>query len=289
MKVTMHKTSLFLILGFASTAMALSPIGPTQAVIGQDQWGVGLNLGFQSMDLMADGTYYEYQSPTRTTKGKIALKDIESISSFVQIGLGLSPEWDIYGCIGTSNGKGDATVDSTATQATHAFEHGETFGINADHGFAWGVGTRFTLRDYETVKWGGMVQMTWQGPKGNSRWSTKDTAGGGYTIDGTWEMDYWELIVALGPTFVYDNVQFYGGPFLHVVRGDLDLNGTYTDISTGTDTGVASTSQDLEEEAMVGAYAGMQMDLYENMVFYVDGQLTGKAWGVGLGTILRTK
>jgi hypothetical protein len=40
---------------------------------------------------------------------------------------------------------------------------------------------------------------------------------------------------------------------------------------------------------MIGGYAGMQMDLYENMLFYVDGQFTGKAWGVGLGTILRTE
>ena len=287
MMLKMHKTALFLIVALAGSAMALSPIGPTQAVIGEDQWGVGLNVEFQSMDLEADGTFFEYQTPTRTTKDKIALRDIESISSFLQIGLGLSPEWDIYGCIGTSNGRGDASVDSTLTQATHAFEHGENFGIHADHELAWGIGTRFTLSQSKKYRWGGMVQMTWQGPKGNSRWNTKDTAGGGYTMDGTWKLDTWELIAAFGPTLVYDNVEFYGGPFLHMVRGDLDFNGTYTDISTGNNTGVASTSQDLEEEALVGVYAGMQMDLYKNMLFYMDGQFTGKAWGIGLGTMLR--
>ncbi len=131
-----------------------------------------------------------------------------------------------------------------------------------------------------------MVQITKQSPEGNSRWLTQDLGAGGYTIDGNWKLDTWELIVALGPTIVYDNVQFYGGPFLHLVTGDLDFNGTY---ASGGDTGVAATNQDLEEEATAGAYAGMQMDLYENMVFYMDGQFTGKAWGVGFGAILRTE
>jgi hypothetical protein len=287
MKARTHKITLFLILGLTSSAMALSPIGPAQAVIGEKQWGFGLNFGYQSMDMVADGIYHEYQSPTLNTPAKIALEDVESISSFAQIGLGISPNWDIYGLIGTSDAQGDATVKSNAAGVpTHAFSDGEQFGINGDHKLAWGFGTRFTLGDYDTVKWGGVVQITKQSPEGNSTWHTKDMTLGGYTIDGNWELDYWELIVALGPTIVYDNVQFYGGPFLHLVRGDMDFNGNY---SAGGNTGVASTSQDLEEENMVGGYAGMQMDVYENMVFYVDGQYTGKAWGIGLGAMLRTK
>lgn len=285
MKATMRKTTLVLILGLTSSAMALSPIGPTQSILEKDQWGTGINLGFQSMDLVADGTIYEYPpSPaaTRATQGKIALNDIETVSSLAQIGFGLSEAWDIYGCIGVVGGKGNATVNRAGSPAgTQAFQEGESFDINGDHELAWGFGTRFTLKDEETLKWGGMAQMTWQKPKGSTAWTAKNDPS--YLTDGTWELDYWELIVAFGPTFVYDNVEFYGGPFLHLVRGDLSLD------ATTSDPGRAGTNLDLEEEALVGAYAGMQMDLYENMLFYVDGQFTGKAWGVGLGTILRTE
>ncbi|NQV33402.1 MAG: hypothetical protein HQ515_11985 [Phycisphaeraceae bacterium] len=277
MKARMHKTILLLLLGLSSSAMALSPIGPTQAVMGEKEWGVGLNVGFQTMDLVADGTYYEYAPgpTTRTASDKIAIKDVDSISSFVQINLGLSPKWDIYGLIGASNGDGDATVKAASVTATQGFNNGDKFDVNGDHEVSGGVGTRFTLADYDTIKWGGMAQITWHQPKGNSAWTV-----GGFRTTGTWELEYLELIVALGPTFVYENVEFYGGPFLHMVRGDMNFAGTTND-------GTARTSQDLKEEAMVGGYAGMQMDLCENTVFYVDGQFTGKAWGVGVGTILR--
>lgn len=278
MKARTHKITLVLVLALSSSAMALSPIGPAQAVIGEKEWGFGANVSYQSMDLVADGSYYEYppSGPTRVTQGKIALEDIESISSFIQIGYGLSPNWDIYGLIGASEADGDATAKTASPVPAQGFTNGQKFNVNGDHEVALGVGTRFTVKDYETVKWGGVVQMTWQKPEGGSSWND-----GNYRTTGTWEMDYMEFIVAFGPTFVYDNVEFYGGPFLHLVRGDMDFEGTTTDGSRAT------TSQDLEEENMIGGYLGMQMDLYENMTFYVDGQYTGKAWGVGVGTILR--
>ncbi len=286
MKAKLYNTMLVLILGLSSSAIALSPIGPTQAVVGQNNWGIGINAGYQSMDLVADGTYFEYQTVEKKTSAKIALEDIESISSFIELSLGLSPEWDIFGCIGVSNGEGDATVkNSDPFVQTHAFAQNEKFDINGDHEMAFGFGTRFTLKDYDTVKWGGMARITWQKPKGSSTWETIQPLDD-HSISGDWELDYWELILAVGPTFVYDNVQFYGGPFLHMVRGDLNFSGTY---SYPGDTGSASTTQDLEEEALIGGYLGMQVDLCKTTLFYVDGQFTGKAWGVGAGAILHTR
>ncbi len=45
---------------------------------------------------------------TRATKSEIVLEDIESISSFAQIGFGLSPQWDVYGLIGASDAQAPA-------------------------------------------------------------------------------------------------------------------------------------------------------------------------------------
>lgn len=288
MKARMYNIMLALILAVTSSAMALSPIGPAQAVIGENQWGIGANIGYQNMDLVADGTYFELHSGPnlRQTNAKIAMKDIQTVSSFAQIGFGLTPEIDIYASLGASNAVGNTTAkNSNSTVQTHGLSEGEPFDIHGNQALAWGVGTRFTLKDLETVKWGGVAQITFHNPKGNSTWTSLSDSS--YHMDGTWDMQYWELIVALGPTIVYDNVQFYGGPFLHMVRGDMDFNGVFADNTT--DNGPAYTSMDMEEEALVGAYAGMQMDLYENLMFYVDGQYTGKAWGVGIGAMMRTK
>ncbi len=288
MKAKLYNTLLVLILGLSGSAIALSPIGPTQAILGQDNWGFGINVGYQNMDLVADGTYFEYQpSNNQQTNARVALEDIESISSFVELSLGLSPDWDIFGCIGAADGQGDAKVENSAsTVQTHALSDNEKFDINGKHEMAFGFGTRFTLKDYDTVKWGGMARMTWQKPSGNSSWETVKPTPDDHRISGEWELDYWELILAVGPTFVYDNVQFYCGPFLQMTRGDLNFNGTY---SYPGDNGTASTVQDLKEEALIGGYAGMQVDLCRTTLVYVDGQFTGKAWGVGAGAMLRTK
>jgi hypothetical protein len=238
------------------------------------------------MDLEATGTYSE--PANGETPNTLKIKDFESTAAFVQIGFGLNQNWDIYGCIGVSNGKADGTVQSNPTaNPTRGFWNNETFGIDNNHDLAWGVGTRFTLKKYDSVDWGGLVQMTWMNPKvGASQWTTINDST--YQIQGDWDLDYWEIIAAFGPTIYYENVTFYGGPFIQIVRGDMTLNGAYV-YQNGTNTGSASASQDLEEESMVGGYAGIQVDLSNRLLIYLDGQVTADAWGAGLGAVLRHK
>jgi hypothetical protein len=269
--------------------MAVSPLGPPLAIYGDKTWGSGATFGFQTMDLEATGTYREQISNTvQETPNTLKIKDFESTSAFVQIGFGLNESWDIYGCIGVSNAKGDATVQSNPTSVpTHGFLNGETFGVDNNHDLAWGVGTRFTLKKSDSVDWGGLVQMTWMNPKaGASQWVTRKTSI--YRIEGEWDLDYWEFVAAFGPTIYYENVTFYGGPFIQIVRGDMTLNGAYV-YQNGTNTGSASASQDLEEESMIGGYAGIQVDLSDRLLIYLDGQVTADAWGAGLGAVLRHK
>lgn len=285
MKARILKSTSLLVLILTSLAMAASPLGPPSALVGENQWAFGANVGFQSVDLEATGTYYEQGATLRSTSATIEIKDLQSFSSFLQAGLGLTDNWDVYACIGISDADADATVKSAATVATRGFSDNETFGISNNHDLAWGVGSRFTFSKSETVDWGGLFQMTWFNPKvGGSSWVSKSDPT--YRINGDWDLDYWEIIVAIGPTIFYDNVTFYGGPFVQIVRGDLTLSGTYAD-NTNTNTGTVSSSQDLEEEAMVGAYAGMQLDLTDSTLLYMDGQVTPDAWGAGVGILFR--
>ncbi|MCF7975482.1 MAG: hypothetical protein K9N55_16815 [Phycisphaerae bacterium] len=241
------------------------------------------------MDLEAKGTYYEQitSQVRKETPNTLKIKDFESTSAFLQIGLGLAQNWDIYGCIGANNAKGDATVESPSQPNTFGFGNGETFGIDNKHDLAWGVGTRFTLKKYDTVDWGGLVQMTWLNPRvGASQWTSVNDST--YRINGDWDLDYWEIIAAFGPTIYYENIAFYGGPFIQIVRGDMTLDGAYV-YQNNSNTGTASASQDLEEESMIGGYAGMMWDLTDRMLIHVDGRFTANAWGAGIGILLRQK
>ena len=81
-----------------------------------------------------------------------------------------------------------------------------------------------------------------------------------------------EIQIALGPTYTAEGVMIYGGPFLHLIDGDMDLQ-----------SGATKVSADLEEESEVGGYIGAQFDIMENAAINVEYQLTGDAQGIFAG------
>jgi hypothetical protein len=53
-------TVAFMIVGvFNSVVLALSPMGPPKALLGQDRWDIGIEYGHQTMDLEAVGKVTE--------------------------------------------------------------------------------------------------------------------------------------------------------------------------------------------------------------------------------------
>jgi len=52
----------FMILGVSGSAvLALSPMGPPKALLGQDQWSVGIEYANETMDLESFGTDIDIQ------------------------------------------------------------------------------------------------------------------------------------------------------------------------------------------------------------------------------------
>ena len=285
MKMTQLLTALALTLLCGAQAMALSPLGPPKAQLGQGKWGLGFDAGYQNMDLDVSGTYREYISgPGNLADCTLTIKDLKSQPVFGRISLGLNDNWDVFACLGAVNAKDDLVTQKGADSSLFYFyNNSDTYSLDGSHDFAWGVGTRFTLLEQEKISWGGVFRMTWQNPKASTNSSVNNTYSETLTQD--LDLEYWEFVFAFGPTVNFGQISLYGGPMIHFVRGDLDVTGTFT----GSDNGSVKADFDVEEESVIGGYAGAQWQMAENLCWYVDGQGTGNAWAVGVGALWRVQ
>jgi len=261
----------------SSLVVALPPMGPPRALLGQDQWSIGLEYARQSMDLEAFGTIEDIQvSPLFVTirDGEHEIQDLTSNVVLSQAAYGLNDDWDVFLRLGATDAQDD--IERLYPDgATDLYE-----GFDGSFGLAWGVGTRATFWQDGDVSWGGLVQLTWIDPGDGDIGLAGDPV-----FSGNVEIDFWEVQVALGPTLrVDDNFRIYGGPFLHFVDGDIEISGTTVDM--GTDIRVEATG-DIEEGSQFGGFAGAHWDTDDNTSCYIEFQLTGDAWGVGVGAAQR--
>jgi len=272
---------------FGVQTMALSSLGPPRALVGENQWSVGFNLSRQSMDLKTTGTYSEYQSPAGWYAKDVDFKiqGLGSTGLFGTIGHGITDNWDVFILLGFADADDEINVQESASGATQFFNGNETFALDSGFESAWGIGTRFTLLEQEDISWGGVFRVTWQDPKPDSDTWT-DPADPTQSVAVEMDMDFWEMVIGIGPNLNLGDVWLYGGALLHLVRGDLKVTGTWTD---ATESDLLKASQDIEEESILGGYAGFQWNMAENVYWFADAEFTGNAWGVGLGALWRVE
>jgi hypothetical protein len=272
----------FMIVGMSgSTVLALSPMGPPKAMLGQDHWAVGIDYAYEQMDLEASGTDKNIEHiPSlhiTTTTGKYKIKDLKSNIVLGRVSYGISDNWDAFLRLGAADAKCD--IEQTYPDgAQHEYN-----GFDGSFGFAWGLGTKVTIWEDNDISWGGLLQMTWMEPGDSSISST--ISPGNLTYSGTAEIEFWEVQLAIGPTWrLGDSFSIYGGPFLHFVDGDLDLSGQIVDPGVGID---MESSGDIEEKSQFGGYVGASWEVSESTSCFIECQLTGDAWGIGLGAARR--
>jgi len=71
--------------------------------------------------------------------------------------------------------------------------------------------------------------------------------------------------IAVGPTWkLNDTLSIYGGPFVHLIDGDVE-------------------NADLEEDSAFGGYVGAEAALADNTSLFGEIQLTGSGWAIGAG------
>jgi hypothetical protein len=265
-----------------SSALALAPMGPPTAGLNQGQFRVGAEYGYSEMDLEIDPNNWPVDG---------TIKDLESNMFFATLGYGVMDNWEVYVQLGVANAEFDKMEWSDDP-------NDEKWGFDSDYEFAYGFGTKYTFwEQMEGLTWGVLFQMKWFNPEDTVTWYSYflDLGEGAYEIGGeveTLELDYYEMQIAVGPTWqAMDGLCVYGGPFLHLVSGDVDGHWTesyavYDSAGTLVDSGVDDSgkwSGDLEEESTFGGYFGAQLDVTEQMTAFAELMFTGDAWGIGIG------
>lgn len=133
--------------------------------------------------------------------------------------------------------------------------------------FAWGLGFKGTLIDSAPVSWGALFQMI------HSEGDDSDSIGG---LAITGDFDFYEMQIAVGPSYRAGNVCVYGGPFLHFMSGDVDIRFAGQTLS-----------YDLEQESIFGGYVGLSAEIAQDVNFGLEGQFTADAVGLGAGVSLK--
>jgi hypothetical protein len=277
-KITILLIILAFVTGISSSAFALSPMGPPKARLEPHQWSFGLDYEHSEMDIettsnLRTETIDGVEVPADGPKSKYEIDGLTSNMVYVNAGYGLSGTWDVYAQVGLS----DAQADITEVQAGGVT--GDKYkNFDSSYGLAWGLGTRTTLAKDGDIIWGGLLQVGWAKPD-----SSDLTCVGDPYFKGDAEINYWEIQLAVGPTFESDYYRIYGGPFLHFVYGDVDLKGTATYPEPDPAVVTVKSSKNIDNNVNIGGYVGTQLYLTENSSMYAECQFTSDAFGIGVG------
>jgi len=243
-------------------------MGPPASYLKQEDFKIGVDFSHSEIDLeFNDGEYVEYLDGWFNAAGgetDLKLKNVKINTVYVNLGYGITDYFEVFLRLGGAN----------ARFSGHNFwTPGEEFESNTD--FAIGGGFKVTFYDEGKLKIGGLIQSGWSDLDGAIR--PKDWP----VADDTVQFDLTQIQIAAGPSYeLTDRVLIYGGPFLHLIRGDWE--DVYNQIDTGTG-GLLTTklSWNVEEDASFGAYIGTQMELTDNSSFMIEYQHTSGADAVG--------
>jgi hypothetical protein len=260
-----------------SVAAGGAPMGPPIAVLGEGQWSVGGEFAHEQMDMEAFGISVETVDGDFSTSyaQPFTFEDLATNMGFVNLGYGVCDNWDVF----VRAGAADAQDDLILHPATAGNAEDE-FGFDGDFGFAWGAGTRATFCRTGPWSFGGLVQLTWFDPGASDFQLGEVTDPLGY-VTGDADIKYWQTQVALTVAYEAETWRFWAGPFLQFIEGDLELDGQYIveDVISGT----VANDADIEESSQVGAHVGVSAQLAEQWNLWVEGQITGDSWLIGVG------
>ena len=225
----------------SSFALALSPIGPPMAGLKEGQSSWGFDFSDSDIDIKATGLGLSG-----------TLEDTDSQLYLANLGLGLLDNFELFVRLGMCD---------------HEFQ-----GYQGGSGFAYGFGTKLTLSESAPVSWGTLFQMTWS--------ESSDTLSVDFppfgVVGADIDVDIIEIQIALGPTYKTDNFRLYGGPFLHLIDGDLDV----------TTLGVTGNF-DLKQKSELGGFLGGQLDISDTSSLHFEYQLTDDASAIAAGFVWR--
>ena len=239
------------VLLLSSQAVGLAPIGPASSGLDQGQFAIGTE--YVKGDFMTgfENSIYTYSGlgPVRTVRqpGKIPA-EVDLDGFLGKLSYGLTDRCLVFARIGQVE-------------------------IDSEKDFTWGLGTKMTVAESETIDLGLTAQIIFLTNEENL-----DVPGFMYAEG---KADFSVAQVAIGP--VYKSVGFclYGGPFFAWVNGDGDITGRFVLGETPVD---VKASFDVKRDIELGVYIGMSIELVKNLDVLAEYQLANDwdMFGAGL-------
>lgn len=247
------KLILCLVLMLGASAYATGFIGPPMAEIEAGRWDLGFEYSSSSEDmdtLSLSGIESDrYDESGQAYSANANLTDLETTQYAGVVSYGLSNDWQVSAKLGM------AAITAQTSSTVNGSESLD-FGNN----FIYGVGTKFNYYKIEDTVWGISAQLNLLNGDCSRRetgTTTHDSNDYDYTESITYEIDSYDLILAIGPTLDTGGIRAYGGLYYHQFSGDYSENRYNEDdypYWTRTD-----VSGDLEASSSIGLFLGVQL------------------------------
>ncbi len=273
---------IFMVVGLCSSGALAASMGPPVASLEAGKWGVGLDYAYTDMTVAVKADYTEsvdvYVPPPADSRNSYQYEykeDMKSNMLFVNLGYGVFDKLEVFLRLGFSD------IDVPITDGDW----------DAGSDFAYGLGAKATFYEVGDLKLGGLAQMTWASADGEVTAVKSEMAGGAFNppanFTGSGDYEWDEIKIAVGPSYkLTEGISIYGGPFYHLISGEFDAEAdSGTDVSNAR--GLMEESGDFEEESDFGFYIGGQIDIFENLPFYIEWQSTGDADVIGASIAYR--
>jgi hypothetical protein len=259
------------------SAWAGAPMGLPTAYLGQDHWGAGVEYGHEQMDLEAEGTVVEHFATTDFAwTQRFQMEDVAGNMILGTLGYGLADNWDIFLRAGAANSSGTIIIPAADTGALWQQDE-----FDASFGFAGGGGTRATFWKSNAWSIGGLAQFLWFNP-GDSSFSVPDPLIPDESWMGDVSLSYWQAQVSVAVAYEGDALRLWAGPFLQILRGDLDFNGQAL---IGGNVRTLSWTSDLEESSPLGGHFGASLKVTDEWNLWAEGQVMSDFWLVSVGLV----
>jgi hypothetical protein len=298
---------MLMVVGLCSSGALAATLGPPAAGLDAGQFRVGVDISSSQtgIDIDVESTsqvvVQEFTAgvltkvtPVTGEPGKFQFKDkMQNEMVFANLGYGIVDKLEVYLLLGVSDlgfdddefGDGSRNLDNE-------------FGSSDE--LAYGFGVKGTIFDSENVTFGAQLQMTWASFEGDLDLADVDIENEtafpwpGNTarfedVPGTYEIDYYQLKIAVGPTYkLTETISIYGGPFYQLMNGTLDME--RSDVQRDPETGPVideiytvseENSIDITERSRYGIYFGAQINCMENLPLCVECQTSNETYVVG--------
>jgi hypothetical protein len=234
-----------IIIFVSSPVFALDPLGPPCSDLRKGEYKGGIDVSFSSQDLETDiGSLTEYVNGVVAYAAPVKLDTLNDLEMY----------------------RGYATVAFSPVYNWEAFVR------------LVGAGLRATFYEELALKIGGLIQANYSEYDGKveaSQWS------GPHFL----EIKMLEVQAAVGATYMFsDRFAIYGGPFAHVIYGDLDY---VLSLDQFGDFVTLQLNWDIQDDITYGAYFGAQYKLKRDCAVTLEYQQTSNAYGIGAGVMFR--